>query len=65
MLTTRAANRDKVSFLNIDLRLDLLDDDRDDERPVALLVYERKPRRGTLTQDGRTHIMAVRLSVLP
>jgi hypothetical protein len=54
MLTTRAANRDKVSFLNLDLRLDLLDDDR----PIALLVYERKPRRGTLTLDGQTFTMA-------
>jgi hypothetical protein len=54
MLTTRPANRDKVSFLNLDLRLDLLDDDR----PIGQLVYERKPRRGTLTHGERRYIMA-------
>lgn len=54
MLTTRPANRDKVSFLNLDLRLDLLENDR----PIGLLVYERKPRRGTLTHGDRSYIMA-------
>ena len=43
MLTTRAANRDKVSFLNIDLRLDLLDDDRDDDRRAHFVVKHQRP----------------------
>jgi hypothetical protein len=60
MLTTRPANRDKVSFLNLDLRLDLLENDR----PVGLLVYERKPRRATLTHGDRSYIM-VRSSEQP
>jgi hypothetical protein len=48
MLTARGAAREKGKFFSLEMRYDILAGDR----PIGLLVYQGRKRRGVLTLDG-------------